>query len=189
MPDKQNAILVQVAAKVASTLYSGTGDLQGYETALNAILPDLQERVADADAMATVTPITPVTQEQLAPAVDAVASIKQSFPNATEAQSASHTPAPPKPINGYSKDIDKWEDAVFHNPQDWKVWRSEKSSHNGGRSPDVTHENALKDDGNKVGFWLISNYGPEKSAPRWVWEGLGLQAEFAQNLAQGKVLG
>ena len=51
------------------------------------------------------------------------------------------------------------------------------------------HENALKDDGNKVGFWLISNYGPEKSAPKWVWEGLGLQTEFAQNLAQGKVLG
>lgn len=187
MESREASIVAQVAAKAAAALCSGTGDTNAYLAAVETIHNDLVDRigagapvasapVAAAPALVAVAPIS-IAQEQVAANVVAGA-----FPG-SEAQ---YVPGPPMVITADSKGATLWEDAVYHNPSNWKVWRSDKSSASGGRAPDVSHE-SVERGGNKLAFWLVDGKFPDKSAPKWVWDGLGLQAEWQANLAQGKV--
>ena len=187
MEAREASIVAQVAAKAAADLCSGTGDTNAYLDAVETIHNDLVDRigtgapaasapVAAAPAPVAVAPIS-IAQEQAASNV-----VTGAFPG-SEAQ---YVPGPPQVITADSKGTALWEDAVYHHPADWKVWRSDKSSASGGRAPDVSHEN-VENNGNKLAFWLVDSKYPNKSAPKWVWDGLGLQAEWQANLAQGKV--
>ena len=183
LDQKTASIVAQVAAKAAAELYSGTGNEEGYMIAVEVIHNDLLSRM-DLGVSTPAPQLTSVnTAEQVAPVVQAVANIKQTFPNAEDV-----SPNPPKPITGSSKAEDLWHDAVYHNPADYKVWNTPKSSMNGGTSQDVQHETVVNGKGYKHGFWLVSGKDPKLSAPYWVWKGLNLEAEYQTNLAQGKVV-
>jgi hypothetical protein len=182
LDQKTASIVAQVAAKAAAELYAGTGNEDGYMIAVEVIHNDLLSRL-DNGVVTPAPQIQAVPTEQVAPVVATVANIKQAFPDAQDV-----SPKPPVPIGPNSKAEDMWHDAIYHNQADYKVWNTPKSSMNGGTSQDVQHETVVNAKGYKHGFWLVSGKDPKLSAPKWVWEGLGLQAEYQSNLAAGKVI-
>lgn len=184
LDQKTASIVAQVAAKAAAELHAGTGNEDGYLSSVETIHNDLLSRLDNGAAVIPTQPqVASATEQIAAPVVDAIASIKQAFPNAQDV-----SPKPPVPIGPNSKFEDMWHDAIYHNPADYKVWNTPKSSMNGGTSQDVQHETVVNGKGYKHGFWLVSGKDPKLSAPSWVWEGLGLQAEYQANLAAGKVV-
>ena len=191
MNTKDLSIVTQVAGKIAS-------DVVQSDTAIAAVrdgvFAEITETVLSSllDAMNVSTATAPVVQ--LAPEAQghdaAVQNVLNQFDGATvttDNTSVDYQPSPPTQIHSKSSMIEMLEDALFHNPDNWKVWDTEKASMNGGNSPDITHE-TLKQDGNnyKVGIFMVSRYAGQ-SAPEWAWTKLGKQSQYASLLAAGKI--
>jgi len=205
------AISAQVAAKAAAEItvaLVGNGlPVEGVSDAYLAVMEtvhsDLVDRITTFSP-AVVTPPAPAVAPAPAPAVaPAVAPALALAPNpATSALRPGETPSDPgvaalqaaipgaqvvQGITPNSSREEMWNDAI-NSRLDWKIWDSPKSSMNGGKNVDVQHETVKNDSGYALGFWLISDKDPAKSAPRWVWQGLGLDAKWQENLAVGRVL-
>jgi hypothetical protein len=98
-----------------------------------------------------------------------------------------HTPGPATVIGLNSSMIDMLEDALFHNPTNWKVWDSEKSSVQGGTSADITHEELKNAKGYSLGIWMVDNKYGKRSAPEWAFIEMGKAPQFAALVAAGTI--
>ena len=191
MNTKDLSIVTQVAGKIAA-------DVVQSDTAIAAVRDGVFAKITETvlcsllDAMDVSTTTAPVVQ--LAPEAQAqdaaVQNVLNQFDGAfvtNDETSVDYQPSPPTQIHPKSSMIEMLEDALFHNPDNWKVWDTEKASMNGGSSPDITHE-TLKQEGNnyKVGIFMVSRYAGQ-SAPEWAWSKLGKQSQYAALLAAGKI--
>jgi len=180
--DKTSAsIVAQVASKNAATLYQGTKDLDGYMAAVETIHNDLIDRLSHG--LGQPSPVI-VEQPAAAPVSEQEASniVEGNFPGATNV----YQPGPPTAISANSSITELLEDAIFHNPSNWRHWDSEKSTARGGNSPDVTHNSLENAKGFKLGVFLLdSKFG--KSAPQWAWDQLGVGDLYKEALASGKI--
>jgi hypothetical protein len=137
-------------------------------------------------ALAPVVSITPEAQAQQA-AVDKVLS---EIPGATvtsDIPTIDHQPSAPTAIHEKSSMVEMLEDALIHNPHNWKVWDTDKATMNGGNSPDITHETLMQTGSAfKVGVFMVSKYAGQ-SAPEWAWSKLGKLEQYSQYVAAGKI--
>ncbi len=199
LSDKDRAIIAQTSGKIAGQLLQGAGLAAivdgSYYSVVEAVYCDIVDRATDAeqaisaarhpssataivtDAFTTAT-AAPVPVPGPAPALAAVTPIAQ----------GAHTPGPVTVIHANSNNVEKLEDALYHNPANWKSWiDSDKSTVNGGPAPDLTHEHiAGKNPNFKVGIFLVdTKHG--KAAPEWAFKLLGKEAAYAELIASGKV--
>jgi len=180
MDKREASIVAQVASKNAAALYQGTKDLDGYMAAVESIHNDLLDRLSHGSGQ----PSPVMVEEAAAPVSEQEASniVEGNFPGATNV----YQPGPPKAISSSSTMLDLLEDAIFHNPTNWKFWDSEKSTARGGNSPDLTHNELQNDKGYKLGVFLLdTKFG--KSAPQWAWDQLGVGNLYKEALASGKI--
>lgn len=191
MNEKDLSIVTQVAGYISAEVIKSDSAIAAVR---DGVFAEMTETVLSSllDAMNVSTTSAPVVQ--LAPETQAhdaaVANVLDQFDGAvvtSDVAAVDHQPGAPTQIHEKSSMIEMLEDALFHNPQNWKVWDSEKSSMNGGNSPDITHE-TLKQAGNnyKVGLFMVSKFAGQ-SAPEWAWTKLGKQSQYAAMLASGKI--
>ena len=191
MNEKELSIVTQVAGYIAADVVKSD---EAVAAVRDGVFAEITETVLCTllDAMNVSTASAPVVQ--LAPETQAhdaaVANVLDQFDGAvvtSDAPVVDYQPGPPTEIHEKSSMIEMLEDALFHNPHNWKVWDSEKSSMNGGNSPDISHENLVKSGTNyKVGIYMVSKFAGQ-SAPEWAWAKLGKQAQYAALLASGKI--
>ena len=88
-------------------------------------------------------------------------------------------------LHGKSTQADMMVDALAH-PDDWVTYNTEKSSVNGGRSPDLKHK-TIKDGQYAIGIWLYDEKY-KRHAPENLWTAFGFSAQYQQKLADGSLL-
>jgi len=204
MNSKDLTIIAQVAGKIAGDILHGAGPdvvMNGTFAATTMhVYTTLLDTAGLDPAPPDTIPVAVATQAPVpqAPTVDPAAVVQQAFttpagvapvavaPVVPTVSDALHQPGPAKQIHPGSTLIEKLEDALYHNPGNWKAWTdSDKSTVNGGRAPDLTHE-TLESNGYKVGVFLVDRkYG--KSAPEWAFQKLGKGAEYAAFVAAGTI--
>lgn len=206
MNPKDLTIIAQVAGKIAGDILHGAGpdvvmngtfaattmhvyttllDTAGIDPAVPAALPTVAvaPQPAPVPQAPAVDPATVVQQAFTTPAGVAPVAVAPVAPTVSDAL---HQPGPAKQIHPGSTLIDKLEDALYHNPGSWKSWiDSDKSTVNGGRAPDLTHE-TLESGGYKVGIFLVDRkFG--KNAPEWAFQKLGKGDVYANLVAAGTI--
>ncbi len=189
--NKDMSIVSQTAGKLTAQVVQSDTAIAAVR---NGVFAEIHETILCTliDAATDTSPSAPVVQ--LAPEAQqhdaAVQNVLNTFDGATvtnDVGATDYRPGPPVQITENSSIIEMLEDALFHNPDNWKVWDSPKSSMNGGTSPDITHE-TLKQGGGKykVGLFMVSKFAGQ-SAPEWAWAKLGKQPQYAAMLAEGKI--
>ena len=209
--NKDIAIIAQTSAKVAGHLCRGMGldaiTSGAYEACVETVFNDIMARWSPVHGMAqpvegeaTSAPGQDAVEDQLvaaftAPGGQAPVRVDQAdipiappTPAPIPVQGASgHTPGPATVIGPNSSMIDMLEDALFHNPTNWKVWDSEKSSVQGGTSADITHEELKNSKGYPLGIWMVDNKFNKRSAPEWAFIEMGKAPQFAALVAAGTI--
>ena len=195
--NKDISIIAQVAGKIAGNICHGKGyaGLAEYAATCEFVFNDLLDKsgfVAGAEIAVAPTPVDQVVAAFTTPAgvaptvVPAAPAVAPAVATIPVQGGSGHTPGPAKTITTKSSMIDMLEDAIFHNPANWKRWDSEKSSLQGGRSADITHEQLKNDRGYSLGIWLVdSKFG--KNAPEWAFLELGHAAKYAGLVASGVI--
>ncbi len=191
MNEKDLSIVTQVAGYISAEVIKSDSAIAAVR---DGVFAEMTETVLSSllDAMNVSHTSAPVVQ--LAPAAQAhdaaVASVLDQFDGAvvtSDVAAVDHQPGPATQIHDKSSIIEMLEDALFHNPNNWKVWDTEKASMNGGNSPDITHETLKQSGGTyKVGIFMVSKFAGQ-SAPEWAWSKLGKQSQYAAMLASGKI--
>ena len=198
MDDKSLLIISQVAAKAAAEMCQGKGmdAVTGgdYIAASELIFADILDHAGlmvnpSKDPAQAAEDI--VAAAFTAPGGEAPTRVNQDdipigSPIPTQGASG-HVPSGPKEITEKSSMIEMLEDAIFHNPDDWKFWDSEKSTVNGGTSPDLTHESLKNSKGYKLGVFMVDNKYGKNTAPEWAFIEKGWQKQYAALVASGKV--
>ena len=198
MDDKSLLIISQVAAKAAAEICQGKGmdAVTGgdYIAASELIFADILDHAGlmvnpSKDPAQAAEDI--VAAAFTAPGGEAPTRVNQDdipigSPIPTQGASG-HVPSAPKEITEKSSMIEMLEDAIFHNPDDWKFWDSEKSTVNGGTSPDLTHESLKNSKGYKLGVFMVDNKYGKNTAPEWAFIEKGWQKQYAAQVASGKV--
>ena len=209
LSDKDQAIIVQVAAKIAAEVVFSDNAILAirngtYHEVMEVVHACMLQMINDpalpastvaraglqsgltVAALAPVVSITPEAQAQQA-AVDKVLS---EIPGATvtsDIPTIDHQPSAPTAIHEKSSMVEMLEDALIHNPHNWKVWDTDKATMNGGNSPDITHETLMQTGSAfKVGVFMVSKYAGQ-SAPEWAWSKLGKLEQYSQFVAAGKI--
>ncbi len=191
--DEKPAVQAAVAAKCAAQVYAGTGDMEGYLAGVETVHNDLIERSVPRGDQ------TGVTTDQVMAAFTAPSGAAPAVVQAPPVQAPAaatgmaavndgiHIPGPPKVIGAKSSMVDKLEDALYHNVDNWKRWTdSDKSTANGGSSPDVSHEHIDTPSGHKVAIFLVdTKFG--KHAPEWAFRKLGLGDQYANLVSSGTI--
>ncbi|MCS5686630.1 MAG: hypothetical protein NZ654_15425 [Acidimicrobiales bacterium] len=193
---KDRSIIAQVSAYIATSLLQEQGSVvvhngQFASTAM-AVYCIILDTAGVGDSPSTASAVS---------AVDPVALVQASFtapsgavptpvpPVVPAAGDGVHQPGLPKPIHAKSTMIEKLEDALYHNPSDWKVWETDKCTARGGTAPDITHETISSADGKfKVGIFLVDGRNASKCAPEWAFTKLGLQDQYAALVAAGTIV-
>jgi|1_EtaG_2_1085319.scaffolds.fasta_scaffold01043_12 hypothetical protein len=193
---KDRTIIAQVSAYIATSLLQDQGEGAVHNgrfaaTAMavyNIILDTagIDEGVAPSAAPAVNAP-DPVALAQAAFTAPTGAAPVAVPPVIPAAGDAVHQPGLPKPIHDKSTMVEKLEDALYHNPGDWKVWDTDKCTVKGGNAPDITHEHIMAGQ-YKVGIFLIDQRDASKCAPGWAFTKLGLQNEYAALVAAGTIV-
>ena len=196
LPAKERSIMAEVAAKIVCDILSGQGAAVITSGEFTALTMTVYCTICDTAGLSE-TPALPViagTGGQMT-----TAAVQAAF---TAPSGAAPTPVPPvvpatgdnlhqpglpKPVHDKSTMIEKLEDALYHNPGDWKVWETDKCTARGGNAPDITHEH-IKSGNYKVGIFLVDSRSPGKCAPEWAFAKLGLQAEYAALVAAGTIV-
>jgi hypothetical protein len=189
-------IIAQVSAYIATSFLQDqgpvavvNGQFAATAMAVYSIILDtagVDETPSAAQAVATVDATALVNAAFTAPSGVPPTPVPPVVPVAGDAV---HQPGLPKPIHDKSTMVEKVEDALDHNPGDWKVWDSDKCTHNGGNAPDISHEHIKSADGKyKVGIFLVDSRNASKCAPGWAFEKLGLQAQYASLVASGTIV-
>ena len=198
MDDKSLLIISQVAAKAAAEICQGKGmdAVTGgdYIAASELIFADILDHAGlmvnpSKDPAQAAEDI--VAAAFTAPGGETPARVDQDdipigSPIPTQGASG-HVPSAPKTITEKSSKIDMLEDAIFHNPNDWKFWDTEKSTVNGGKSPDFTHESLKNSKGYALGVFMVDTQYGKNTAPEWAFIEKGCQKQYAALLASGKV--
>ena len=189
--NKDMSIVSQTAGKLTAQIVQSDTAIAAVR---NGVFAEIHETILCTliDAATDTSPSAPVVQ--LAPEAQqhdaAVQNVLNTFDGATVTTDVGMTdyrPGPPVQITDKSSTIEMLEDALFHNPNNWKVWDTPKASMNGGNSPDITHETLKQAGGNyKVGIFMVSKFAGQ-SAPEWAWTKLGKQPQYAAMLADGKI--
>ena len=199
--NKDIAIIAQSTAKAAGQVCSGmgmdavtTGAFSAcFETIFNEVMsrvePEItfapgQDAVEDQLVAAFTAPggAAPVRVDQ----ADIPIAPPPAAPIPVQGGSG-HTPGPATTIGPNSSMIEMLEDALFHNPSNWKVWDSEKSSVQGGTSADITHEELKNAKGYSLGIWMVDNKYGKRSAPEWAFIEMGKAPQFAALVAAGTI--
>lgn len=167
MDEKSASILAQVAAKVTAEI---SDNLEEYLLNINAVHNDLLNRVREGmtpEVPANVVPLqAPAQTPNFPPTVPTAQSVMN---QATENVVAGM----PGTQVTHSLDTieERWAD-VFNNPDSWyNNLGDERSSINGGSSPDFKHKTLRDNQGRGIGVWLVNRrYG--RTAPDWVFQKL-----------------
>jgi len=197
--NKDMTIISQTAGKLAAHIVSSDAAIAAvrngvfaeiHENVLCTLLAAVEDEALHPSQLAPVVQLESVTtpsaamQTQDAAIQKVLAQIPDALVTGNETGSDYH-PGPVTNIHEKSSTIEMLEDALFHNPTNWKVWDTPKATMNGGTSPDITHETIKKSGTDfKIGVFMLSKFG---SAPEWAWTRLGKQAEYAGFLATGKL--
>jgi|TARA_B100000470_G_scaffold219958_1_gene207648 hypothetical protein len=190
LSDKDQAIIVQVAGKAAVEIVQSDAAIAAvrngtYYEMLETVYSCLLEAMNPATA-APVVQLTSAASTQQA-AVEAVLS---EIPGATvtaDVGADTYVPGAPTAIHEKSSMVEMLEDALIHNPHNWKIWDTEKATMNGGNSPDISHETLMQAGSTfKVGVFMVSRYAGQ-SAPEWAWQKLGKLPQYSQLVAAGKI--
>ena len=210
---KQIAIIAQSTAKAAAELCHGQGldaiTSGAFGACFETIFNEVMSRWSPVHGMSqpleegaeiAVAPGQDAVEDQLvaaftAPVGQAPVRVDQDdipiappTPAPIPVQGASgHTPGPVTGIGPNSSMIEMLEDALFHNPTNWKVWDSEKSSVQGGTSADITHEELKNAKGYSLGIWMVDNKFNKRSAPEWAFIEMGKGPQFAALVAAGTI--
>ena len=196
LPAKERSIMAEVAAKIVCDILSGQGAAVITSGEFAALTMTVYCTICDTAGLSE-TPALPVIAGpggQMPPAAVQAACTAPSgaaptpVPPVVPATGDNlHQPGLPKPVHDKSTMIEKLEDALYHNPGDWKVWETDKCTARGGNAPDITHEH-IKSGNYKVGIFLVDSRSPGKCAPEWAFAKLGLQAEYAALVAAGTIV-
>jgi len=198
--NKDMTIISQTAGKLAAHIVNSDAAIAAVR---NGVFAEIHETVLctlldAAGGTETLHPsqLPPVRQLESVPAPTAIQAqeaavekILQQIPgsvNTGNETGSDHHPGPPTNIHENSTMIEMLEDALYHNPGNWKVWDTPKATMNGGGSPDISHETLKNAKNFAVGVFMVSKFGGA-SAPEWAWTKLGKQAEYAGLIAQGKI--
>lgn len=157
MNNKDASIIAQVAGKIAATLFQGTGDVTGYQAAVEFVHTDLLARQGrGVDVVTSTVPDTVAT----------------AFPNATTVTTA---PA--------ATDTDALWNDILTNPENW--WNNTgdgDTTVSGGKRPDFRHKTLKDDQGRQKGMFMVdTRWG--KHAPPAVFEYVGVPYPSAQPAA------
>ena len=199
--NKDIAIIAQSTAKAAGQVCSGMGmdavTTGAFSACFETIFNEVMSRV---EPEITFAPGQDAVEDQLvaaftAPGGQAPVRVDQAdIPIAPPPAApipvqggSGHTPGPATAIGPNSSMIEMLEDALFHNPGNWKVWDSEKSSISGGNSADITHEELKNAKGYSLGIWMVDNKFQKRSAPEWAFIEMGKAAQFAALVAAGTI--
>ena len=211
--NKDIAIIAQSTAKAAGTVCSGMGieavTSGAFSACFETIFNEVMSRCSSVHGMsmpleegaeATFAPGQDAVEDQLVAAFTAPggqapvrvdqADIPIGSPPAAPIPvqgGSGHTPGPATTIGPNSSMIEMLEDALFHNPGNWKVWDSEKSSISGGNSADITHEELKNAKGYSLGIWMVDNKFQKRSAPEWAFIEMGKAPQFAALVAAGTI--
>jgi hypothetical protein len=179
-----------VAGKIAAELVQNDTAIAAvrngtYYEMLETVYACMLETIAPA-ATAPVVQLSSAAATQQA-AVEAVLS---EIPGATVTSDVGvddYQPGAPTVIHEKSSTVEMLEDALIHNPHNWKIWDTDKATMNGGNSPDITHETLMQTGkAFKVGIFMVSRYAGQ-SAPEWAWQKLGKIPQYGQLVAAGKI--
>ena len=211
--NKDIAIIAQSTAKAAGQICSGMGidavTSGAFSAVFETIFNEVMSRCSPVHGMsmplvegaeATFAPGQDAVEDQLvaaftAPGGQAPVRVDQKdvpipppAPAPIAVQGASGpTPGHPSVITLNSSMIECLDDALFHNPSNWKVWDTEKSSLNGGKSADITHEELKNAKGFSHGVWLVDRQYNKRSAPEWAFVEMGKGPQFAALVASGVI--
>lgn len=189
-------IIAQVAGKIAGNILHGQGPDVVTNGTFAAVTMSVFCTILDT---AGLDDPTTVRAPAAIATVDATALVNAAFtapsgvlptpvpPVVPAAGDAVHQPGLPKPIHDKSTMVEKLEDALYHNPGDWKVWDTDKCTAKGGNAPDITHEH-IKSGNYKVGIFLVDSRNASKCAPGWAFTKLGMQDQYAALVAAGTIV-